>query len=693
MRLAADASDNAVTAAPYAGANPPVSGPVGVIPPASNITPEQQLSLAALRAALPHIESAHMDALEIVDRFRDELVCIDCEWNTETGVLETVGIGNERIIVQFAYGAPPFDDEFHKHEIRFAVEQLVQTVPVVYHSAISDLKKLRENGFKVHPATHLQLEDTMLADAVVNAEEDHDLGSLNERHGKLPPYKDLMKVAPREYNAGDVVAPVLLWKYYYAVEFAKDPAAEAVYREQSLAFLAEIQIETEEAGIRVDKSRPYPLWDKYSQKREQAVKLAQAYSGWPINLGSPDDMKHALYTVEGMPPQFEKGPPQAEKKVTSDKDAVAALRRFYGTEWDADEEATLDSAWAAIDAGGHPLLEARYLFLGAQQALSHYIKPFFVVEGEGPKAKIVGVKDRIFPEIRQHVQASGRHSFVDPPLQQLKGALIDDPLAKGGKTPELQTQITPDAGTVWVGHDWSNIETWLLGYLADDEQILEAKRHGWDTHVINFCDLSGTEYPPLLTKALHDAPEAAEWRALLKWQGEDDIRRVFSKRGIYRTHYRGDPAGMGDIPGAKALGFVGERMTAAINRYLSKHPAIPAFWAKTDTEVDRFSKVYTFDGRPRRSVSKYRNAKRRELTNQKLQGGVAGIYITSALMVKRAAPYARFVWGAHDSMWFQIPAERKVEFLALYKPIVEREFDVNGHKAVFPASYKERQAA
>ena len=67
-------------------------------------------------------------------------------------------------------------------------------------------------------------------------------------------------------------------------------------------------------------------------------------------------------------------------------------------------------------------------------------------------SKILGAKDRIFPEVRLHVQETGRHSYVNPPLSQYRG--------------ELLGLIAPDPGTVWVGHDWSNIETWLLGYLA-----------------------------------------------------------------------------------------------------------------------------------------------------------------------------------------------------------------------------------
>jgi hypothetical protein len=250
---------------------------------------------------------------------------------------------------------------------------------------------------------------------------------------------------------------------------------------------------------------------------------------------------------------------------------------------------------------------------------------------------------------------------------------------------------------VWVGHDWSNIETWLLGYLAGDDVILEAKRGNWDTHTLNYCDITGTAYPPVLTKALHTAPECAAWRERLKWKGEDDDRRVFAKRYVYRLHYRGKPENAGDIPGARTLGFDKTRLIDASHKYLGRHPALPAYWGRLEgialhPNPER-RVVYTFMGRPRRLTSPHPNARAREACNDPMQAGVADIYITTALAVKRAAPYARLVFGSYDSQWWQAPAEREAEFTQVYKVIVQREFDINGQAASFPASFKRREAA
>jgi DNA polymerase I-like protein with 3'-5' exonuclease and polymerase domains len=640
----------------------------------TELTSDQQQRLAALRAALPPIVTEHERGLDVLEGGHGgRPLVIDCEWDRKTGELTLIGVGHDAVVVQIEWAGL---DEYRRVEARMAIERLVQRVPIVYHHGVSDLKKLRAHTFDVHPATHFAIDDTVLAHAVLDAEEEHTLEYLVEKYGKLPQHKDLNELAPREYNAADVVETFLIWTRDLRPRLARDPSADSVYREMSIAYLCELQIEQEEAGIRVDKSVPYPMRDKYAAKIEQAERLAQAYVGWPLNLRSADDKKLWLYDVEAMPAQHKRAPRGKEKPVTIDKDAVAALRRLVGTEWEPDEEPTLEAAWAAIEAGGNPLLEATYLNMGAQQALSHYVMPCFETDAKG---EIVGVRDRIYPEVRIHVQETGRHSYVGPALSQYRG--------------ELTKLITPDVGTVWVGHDWSNIETWLLGYLANDEVILEAKRGNWDTHTLNYCDITGTPKPPMLTKALHAAPECAAWRERLKWKGEDDDRRVFAKRFVYRLHYRGRPENAGDIPGARALGFDKTRLVDASQKYLARHPALVAYWQKIERQAAQYGIVYSFMGRPRRLTSPHPNARAREACNDPMQAGVADIYITTALKVRRAAPYARLVFGSYDSQWWQVPAEREAEFAEVYKVIVQRGFEINGQEASFPASFKRREAA
>jgi len=648
------------------------------------MTPDIEARVSALRALLPTPVTdfrGFCDALVTAARLGDPVV-IDLEWGDsvpEPGMV-TVGAGNASFAAQYTCRGTDIEAD----EIRAAVMGLILSCTVIYHNAVADLLKLRELlRLPVTRAVHRALEDTMLAHAVLDSEMPHDLEFLSAEHGVLPPFKDLRTVPGAEsiYNVCDLVETFLLWTRYIVPFFAKDPHAEAVYRTMSLPFI-DVQIEGVEAGIRVHPTIPLELDAKYREKRVQATLLANAYSGYPLNLASPDALKHFLYNVEEFPIQRKRAPRGQQGPATTDKDALAALRRMMGTEWDEEDEPTLASAMEAIEVGGHPVLEARYLFYGAQQALSHYVAPCLVFNDQD---EVIGVRERIHPELRIHVQSTGRHSYVNPALSQFKGPVF--------------RQLTPDPGTCWIGHDWSNIETWLLGALAGDALILEAKANNWDTHTVNFCDGSGIERPPILTKALHTAPECEAWRRKHDWKGADDLRRTFFKRYIYRLHYRGKPENAGDIPGAKALGFDTRRLVETSSAYLSKHPAIVEFWRQLDDQAAREGLVRTFMGRPRRLTSPDPNARSREGSNHPLQGGTADIYTTTVLAVKAAAPWARLVFGSFDSMWWQVPVERRLEFAILYAPIVERPFFIRPLGALtatpvsFPASFKSLEAA
>lgn len=614
------------------------------------MTPEDQETVDRLRAVLPPIYENAWPPAEIVDA---SPVCLDLEWNEDTGALETIGFGNEQWVCQWDWAAMSGESQ---SMLRRALTSFIASTPIIIQNADGDIRKLRANGFRISCAANFsQLDDPMLAHAVLHSEEDHDLGYLNATMGSLPDYKHLRKIAPREYNAADVVSTVIVMRALQA-ELDADLLANCTYRTQRLPFIW-LAIEGEEAGVAVNQQAPLPLYEKLDAKRKQAALMLQAYAGWPANINSPDDMKHILYNLERLPVQREKAGYGEEAKATSDKDAIAALRRLQGTEWDESEPPTLEQARANVEAGGNTALEARFLFMGAQQAVSHYVIPCLVTEGEGAKRTVTGVRTRIYPELRQHVQASGRHSYVGPAVQQMKG--------------ELLAMIEPDPGTCWVGHDWAQIEVRLLAVLANDQVYLDIFARGGDIHEEN-------------VRAIFGAKGSVELEAL---------RRRWIKAYVFRLHYRGKPENAGDIPGTRALGLNVDDLIAASEKYLARHPALPVYWAEIEAEAQRTLAVRTFMGTPRRLTSPWKNARDREASNHPMQGGVADIYSTTALLVKRAAPWARLVFGSHDAHWWQVPVSRRLEFLALYAPIVEREFTINNHLVIFPADYKFKEAA
>ncbi len=140
-----------------------------------------------LRAALPPVVDQPEEGF-----FFTAPVCLDCEWDRETGALQTIGIGDETLVVQFDWGGRAFDRVWFKV---WLYQQLARTT-VVIHNAAADIKKLRESGIVLWDLSFQRLEDTMLAHAVLESEFPHDLEFLSAEHGTLPPYKDLARVAP-----------------------------------------------------------------------------------------------------------------------------------------------------------------------------------------------------------------------------------------------------------------------------------------------------------------------------------------------------------------------------------------------------------------------------------------------------------------------------------------------------------------
>ena len=286
--------------------------------------------------------------------------------------------------------------------------------------------------------------------------------------------------------------------------------------------------------------------------------------------------------------------------------------------------------------------------------------------------------DRVYPEFHLHTQATGRWSTVRPPLAQLPS--------------DLRDIIKPDLGTVWIGHDWDQIELRLQAGLANDRPLLEAFENAWDIHTLNCCDIFGYQYPPQRNDP-HGSAECAAWRSTLGWRGKEDDRRVFSKRYVYRLIYRGNPKFAGDIPGARTLGLDGPKLVKASQNWLLPHHAIVAYWARVDQQVKDHGYTQTWAGRKRRYMSigptrAIPNSVFREAANFPMQGGVADIMNLAVIEICERLPFVNLVYTMHDSMWMECPVEREDEAWPVYQEVVQQARNINGVLVPFPGSFK-----
>ena len=518
------------------------------------------------------------------------------------------------------------------------MRHLAMNVPIVYQNAAADLPVL-QRAWGVGHAAHLRVDDCMLLHALLWSELPHDLEFLASLYGQYPKLKHLAKVDPLAYHQGDLLATLDVWAALLE-EVKSDAQTWLLYEQQSLKLLP-ILLRTEAHGLRLDVRRVETALVETHGSRRHADLLAQAYAGWPLNIGSDDQCKRALYTEEGHPTKRHKD----TRQVTINADAIAALRATHDPAPDPDHEAehglTWDDAVARIETGAHPLLEARVLYADAQQVESHYLRP--------AQTAIDKSGGRLYPHFMIHTQETGRWSITDPPLQQLPR--------------DLRDIIIPDTGEAWVSWDWSGIEEVLLGALSGETTILDAVRDGQDLHAAQAREIFGE-----------------------KAEGREDYR-TFTKRFKYRLYYLGQPRSAANIPGARGFGLDGTALVRLATRLLSTMPRLAAYRDRVTARLAREPRIRTFLGRLRVSLGSRGPAAIRELWNHQFQGGVADILNTTVVLIAQTLPWTRLVYTSHDAGTIAVPEGRLDAALATIREIVCRPIDVNGRLVSFPAKF------
>jgi len=292
----------------------------------------------------------------------------------------------------------------------------------------------------------------------------------------------------------------------------------------------------------------------------------------------------------------------------------------------------------------------------------------------------VELHDRVYPEFLTHTQANARWSIVRPALQQLPGDLSDI--------------FVPDDGYGWLKHDWSSVELGIQGAIANDRLLVDAFNANpiWDMHTRHMCEILEYDYPVSKDNP-HTSPEDEPWRVRYKWVGKDDLRRRFAKVFVFRLIYRGDPRFAGDIPGARALGLDGKKLQRAADAWLSRHPAVRAYWARIDEQIRIYGFTQTWTGRKRRYTSigpdkVIPSGVFREGANHPIQGGVSDLKNLTMIELLERCEWLTLAKEQHDAFWLECPLERVDETWPIYQEVVQRPRVIEGVTVPFPAEFK-----
>jgi len=317
-------------------------------------------------------------SLDAVHNFFDEAECaewcvIDTEYDKMTKFCWMISIGFERDDGT-VIGAQLWRNKTDSAVISAFIRRLyglVSLSEVVYQNALADVPVL-ETNFGLTPDRYKMIHDTMQANTVLWSEWPDDLDFQASMYSSYPRTKHLFDTDPELYNWGDVIHTIEMWKEHRR-QFAKDPAAWRIYLE-NLRILPIVQ-RSMESGLRVNQEKVRTAIPVYRQRMQEAQAVGQVWAGWPINLGSEQQQKVQLYTVEGLAPQKH----AKSKRVTTNKDAVGELRKAYLGDIE-DEQPTVEAMLENTEAGGHPFLEAMHLYAKAEHVLSAYLTP--LVDGD-----------------------------------------------------------------------------------------------------------------------------------------------------------------------------------------------------------------------------------------------------------------------------------------------------------------------
>ena len=179
--------------------------------------------------------------------------------------------------------------------------------PKVYmHNMEADILNLeRMLGPRIRSFT---IEDTMLMHAVLWSDLPHDLEYLGSLFARTNRWKHLGYESV-DYSACDALGT---WDVAMALtrDMKEDPQSYWIYR-NSVFPLAETIMEAEKVGLALDAGRVNQAIEHFERIVSEVTLDGQAYAGYPINMGSPEQVGRWLYEVEGIrPPQA-----RARKKV------------------------------------------------------------------------------------------------------------------------------------------------------------------------------------------------------------------------------------------------------------------------------------------------------------------------------------------------------------------------------------------
>ena len=500
------------------------------------------------------------------------------------------------------------------------------SLPKIGHNLKFDLSILAEQGIDV--AGHCY--DTMLAHALIDPEQRHNLDTLSEdflqyttiRFSELVPdvkkgqpidYSSVKPQALADYAIEDADVTLQLWELFKA-KLEESGQAKVFYEIETP--LLPVLVVMEREGILMNPATLAETGKSLEDHIETLRDSINAAAGREFNLNSPKQLGEILF------------------------DELKLVEKPKKTK--TGQYATNEQVLSSL-APKHPIVANILEYRQLTKLKSTYI--------DSLPNSIDPVSGRVHTNYGQVQTSTGRLSSNDPNLQNIPVRSVQ------GR--EIRKAFIARPGWKLLSADYSQIELRILAALTGDEGLLNAFREGRDIH--------------------------AATAAKIFEVGLDEVTR--EQRSTAKMVNFGIPYGISAFGLAQRLGTVSRtEAQEIINNYFAQFPGIPGYMSRMQDSAKAKGYVETITGRRRylQDINSrngtIRAAAERNAINMPIQGTAADMIKIAMVNVQNALVAqnlnTRMLLQVHDELIFDLDPSEETTVRALVTEGMKKALDL-----------------
>ena len=494
------------------------------------------------------------------------------------------------------------------------------------HNLKFDLSILAEQGIDVAGECY----DTMLAHALIDPEQRHNLDTLSEdflqyttiRFSELVPevkkgqpidYSSVKPQALADYAIEDADVTLQLWELFKA-KLEESGQAKVFYEIETP--LLPVLVAMEREGILMNEATLVDTGKSLEGHIETLRESINAAAGREFNLNSPKQLGEILF------------------------DELKLVKKPKKTK--TGQYATNEQVLSSL-APKHPIVANILEYRQLTKLKSTYI--------DALPHSIDPVSGRVHTNYGQVQTSTGRLSSNDPNLQNIPVRSVQ------GR--EIRKAFIARPGWKLLSADYSQIELRILAALTEDAGLLNAFREGRDIHAATAAKIFEVEL--------------------------DEVTR--EQRSTAKMVNFGIPYGISAFGLAQRLGTVSRtEAQEIINNYFAQFPGIPGYMLRMQESAKAKGYVETITGRRRylQDINSrngtIRAAAERNAINMPIQGTAADMIKIAMVNVQNALVEqglnTRMLLQVHDELIFDLDPSEEVAVRALVTEGMKKALDL-----------------